>query len=359
MHDGSEIRETGSTPPAPVAAPADRAPTIHDVAHAAGVSSGTVSRYLNGHKWVGGASADAIRAAIEQTGYRRNRFARSLATGRSSTVVFLLTEPQDRLFGDPNYPILLREITTALADRGMTLVLMTASEDDERRRVMDFVRGGHINGVLLVSSHLDDPMTEQLAAAGVPTVSCGRPIGWESTIASVSADDRSGARVATEHLIGLGRRRIGVITGPLDIGGAIDRLDGYRDALEAAGLPFDPALVATGDWLNVSGREAMTRLLATAPEVDAVFASNDLMASGAMTALRIAGRVVPDEVAVVGFDDSGLAATTDPPLTTMRQPFAEISREMVRLLAERVPGEAPAVSLPAHLIVRDSTAAHR
>ncbi|GAA1466449.1 LacI family DNA-binding transcriptional regulator [Microbacterium thalassium] len=356
MHEDSELAAETATTPSAVPSP-DRVPTIHDVARVAGVSSGTVSRYLNGHKWVADTSAEAIKAAIDATGYRRNRFARSLATGRSSTAVFLLTEPQDRLFGDPNYPILLREITTALADRGITLVLMTASEDDERRRVMDFVRGGHIQGVLLVSSHVDDPMTEQLARAGVPTVSCGRPIGWESSIASVAADDRAGARIATEHLITLGRRRIGFITGPLDISGAIDRLDGYTDALAAAGIPLDPALIAHGDWLNVSGRAAMTELLTTAPDIDAVFASNDLMASGAITTLRAAGRTVPGDVAVVGFDDSGLAATTDPPLTTMRQPFAEISREMVRLLTERVPGEAPAVTLPALLVTRESSAA--
>ncbi|MFH8252981.1 LacI family DNA-binding transcriptional regulator [Microbacterium sp. B2969] len=332
----------------------ERRPTIRDVARTAGVSYGTVSRYLNGGKNVGKASALAITDAIDRTGFRRNRHARSLATGRAMTVAFLLTEPQDRLFGDPNYPILLRALTGALAERGYALVLMTAAADDERARAVEFAAGGHVDAVILVSSHSGDPIIAELIAAGVPTISCGRPVGWESTIASVSADDRGGARAAVEHLVAQGCRAIGVITGPLDLGGAVDRLSGYRDALEAAGIAFDSTLVAEGDWTLDSGRTAAARL--ARGDLDGLFVSNDMMAAGAVAALRAAGRRVPQDVRVVGFDDTGLAATCDPPLSSVRQPFAAISREMARLLCDGAELRPGAVRLDTELVIRGSSA---
>ncbi|WP_426592580.1 LacI family DNA-binding transcriptional regulator [Cellulomonas sp. McL0617] len=333
-----------------------RRPTIHDVAREAGVSYGTVSRYLNGGKWVGEASTQAVVAAIEKTGYRANRFARSLATGKSSTVVFLLTEPQDRLFGDPNYPVILRAATEALDERDMSLILMTASTDHERRRALEFVSGGHVAGVLLISSHAGDPILPELVAAGVPTVSCGRPSSWEHAISSVAADDRIGAREAVAHLASTGRRRIGIITGPLDLAGSLDRVDGYYDALDAAGIARDERLVVEGDWSNAGGRAGASRLLEAVPDLDAVFASNDVMAVGAVASLRAAGRSIPEDVGVVGFDDAGQAATCDPPLSTVRQPFAEISREMVRLLVESEPGHTTNVRVSTELVIRESSA---
>lgn len=332
-----------------------RRPTIRDVAKSAGVSYGTVSRYLNGGKYVGVESARAITDAIDRTGFRRNRHARSLATGRAMTVAFLLTEPQDRLFGDPNYPILLRELTTALAQRGYSLILMTAATDDERTRAVEFAAGGHIDGVLLVSSHSGDPIIPELIAAGVPTISCGRPAGWESSIPSVSADDRGGARSAVDHLLAEGCRTIAIVTGPLDLGGALDRLAGYRDALSNAGVAIDEEMVAEGDWTLEGGRAATEGLIARC-EFDGLFVSNDMMAAGALAALRAVGRSVPGDVRIVGFDDSGLAATLDPPLSSVRQPFAAISREMARVICEG-PDAATVqgIRLDTELVIRRSS----
>lgn len=330
----------------------ERRPTIRDVAKTAGVSYGTVSRYLNGGKYVGEASAQAIAAAIDRTGFRRNRHARSLATGQAMTVAFLLTEPQDRLFGDPNYPILLREVTSALAQRGLTLILMTVSSDEQRAGVADFL-AGHVDGVILAAAHLGDPIVGQLVDAGVPAVACGR-LGSESRIHTVSADDRAGARTATAHLLSTGRRRIAAITGPLDQAGSWERLQGYYDALDARGIRRDPSLVAEGDWSHPSGRNAIMRVLEAAPDLDGLFGGNDAMAAGGIATLHARGYRVPDDVAVVGFDDTGTATTCDPPLTTMRQPFPEISREMVRLLCDGNPSEPIAVDFPTRLIVRNS-----
>lgn len=349
------MHETDQTPAAQrptTSRPGERRPTIRDVAKTAGVSYGTVSRYLNGGKYVGQASAHAIAAAIDRTGFRRNRHAQSLATGRAMTIAFLLTEPQDRLFGDPNYPILLREVSSALAQRGLTLILMTASTEDQRANVADFL-AGHVDGVILAAAHLGDPIMGQLVDAGVPTVACGR-LGSESRIHSVSADDRAGARTATAHLLSTGRRRIAAITGPLDQAGSLERLQGYYEALDAADIPRDPSLVAEGDWSHPSGRAAITRVLETAPDLEGLFGGNDAMAAGAIATFHARGYRVPHDVAVVGFDDTGTATTCDPPLTTMRQPFHEIGREMVRLLCDDTPADPTVVEFPTSLIVRDS-----
>lgn len=330
----------------------ERRPTIRDVAKTAGVSYGTVSRYLNGGKYVGETSARAITEAIARTGFRRNRHARSLATGKTMTVAFMLTEPQDRLFGDPNYPILLREVTSALAQRGFTLILMTVSEDDQRASVADFL-AGHVDGVILAAAHVGDPIVGQLVDAGVPTVACGR-LGGESRIHTVSADDRAGARNATAHLLATGRRRIAAITGPLDRVGSQERLQGYFDALDAANIRRDSSLIAEGDWSHPSGRHAIGLVLDTAPDIDGLFGGNDAMAAGAIATLHARGYRVPHDVAVVGFDDTGTASTCDPPLTTMRQPFREISREMVRILCDGPSPEPLAVDFRTRLIVRAS-----
>lgn len=329
-----------------------RRPTIRDVAAAAGVSRGTVSRVINGGHWVSPDALAAVNEAIRATGYAANHHARSLVTGRSNSVAFLLTEPQHLLFEDPNFSVLLRGAAEALAKREMPLLLMVAGTPEERRRITAYVTAGHVDGVLLISSHQGNPMVESLLRAGVPTIACGIPLGFEDRVGYVAADDAGGGRRMTRHLVGLGRTRVAMITGPLDTPGGTLRLDGYRAEL---GDAYDPALVAHGDWTRASGERAMRELLDRRPDLDAVFVASDLMAAGALVALRDAGRDVPGDVAVGGFDDNGLAANLTPALTTMRQPFERISAEMVRLLLEVVEGEEPAaVTLPTSLVERDS-----
>ncbi|MFF5610714.1 LacI family DNA-binding transcriptional regulator [Streptomyces cellulosae] len=330
-------------------------PTIHDVAREAGVSRGTVSRVLNGGHYVSPAAAEAVNAAIRRTGYVVNRHARSLITGRSDSVGFLLTEPQERFFEDPNFNVLLRGCTQALAAHDIPLLLMLAGTDDERRRITRYITAGHVDGVLLVSSHSGDPVAEELRAAGVPLVACGKPIGLGSKVSYVAADDRDGARDMVRHLLGLGRRRIGVVTGPLDTPGGVERLAGYREVLAEAGVEEDERLIVSGDYSRASGEAAAERLLAQAPDVDAVFVASDLMAQGVLAALQRAGHRVPEDVAVGGFDDSPAAVAVSPALTTIRQPWDRISAEMVRVLLAQIGGEdTAAVILPTELVKRAS-----
>ncbi|GAA1305764.1 LacI family DNA-binding transcriptional regulator [Saccharothrix xinjiangensis] len=332
---------------------ARRRATIHDVAAAAGVSRGTVSRALNGGRNVSPSAAEAVRRAVRTTGYVANSAARSLVTQRAHSVAFVLTEPQQRLFEDPNFSVLLQGCTQALAEHDVPLLLMTAGSDVERARTSRFIAAGHVGGVLLVSSHTGNPLLEDLRHTGIPVVACGKPLGHEGRVAYAAADDRAGARRLVEHLRERGRRRIATITGPPDTPGGVERLAGYRDVLGADGAA---SLVEHGDYSRAGGEAAMARLLAREPGLDAVFVASDLMAAGALDVLHDAGRRVPEDVAVGGFDDSVTARSTRPALTTVRQPFERITREMVRLLLDLTAGHPPAAAiLPTELVVRDST----
>ncbi|MFB2598189.1 LacI family DNA-binding transcriptional regulator [Herbiconiux sp. P17] len=333
--------------------PAPKRPTIRDVASAAKVSSGTVSRVLNGKNWVSPESRAAVDAAIKKTGYRVNPHARNLAMSKSNTVAFLLTETQQVLFEDPNFGALVRGTSEALAARDMYSVLIMAGDAAEQERALAYITAGHVDGVLLgFSSTSGDPLIEGLLQAHVPIVACGLPTGFEGRLGSVSADDRSGALAMVRYLRESGRQRIATITGPLDLYGGISRLDGYRQAL---GGEVDDRLVVPGDYSRAGGAAAVRELLARAVPFDAIFAANDSMAAGAIDALHAAGIDVPGAVAVAGFDDNVIALETDPPLTTVHQPFERISSEMVRLLTDIIGGEEPAsIALPTSLVVRGS-----
>lgn len=326
-------------------------PTMDDVAQVAGVSRGTVSRVLNGGRNVSPPALAAVQRAIRKTGYVVNQHARSLVTQRSDSVAFILAEPQDRLFEDPNFNILLRGCTQALAERDITLLLTIAGTPEDRKRISRYVTAGHVDAALLVSDHVGSPLISELLGRSLPVVACGRPLGHEREISYATADDRDGARQMVTYLKSQGYQRIGIITGQLDTSGGVDRLAGYRDIL---GEP-DPRLVVTGDYTRASGERAMERLLRQAPGLDAVFVCSDLMAAGAIAVLQRAGKRIPEDVAVGGFDDSTVATASVPRLTTIRQPLARISLEMVRLLNNTIAGDAPsAVILPTQLVRRES-----
>lgn len=332
--------------------PTTRRPTIRDVAKAAGVSYGTVSRFLNGGHWVSPDAATAVQKAIAATGYTTNHHARSLATGKSGSLAFLLTEEHQRLFGDPTFAILIRGAAASLATRGMTLVLLVAGTDEERANVARFVGGGHVDGVMLISSHEADPLIDSIIEAGVPTVSCGEPLGHRDDVAVVSIDEVASARAMTEYLRSRGHRRIAMISGPLDTPGGKYRLAGFTEAM---GTDFDEDLVEFGDFSQNSGAEATRRLLDRGATFEALFAASDLMAIGAIGELRTVGLNTPDDVAVAGFDDSGPAALHTPALTTMRQPWEQITEDMLQVLSDMAKG-APRrhVILPTQLVIRES-----
>ena len=208
-----------------------RGPTIDDVAEVAGVSRGTVSRVLNGGHYVSPGALAAVESAMAETGYVVNSSARSLVTRRSGAVAVVLSEPQERLFEDPNFSVLVKTCSLRLAEADQSMVLMIAGNSGERERVTRYARAGHVDGALLISTHAGDPIFDALEAAGVPTVACGKPLEHEASIPFVAADDREGARQMVRYLRDAGRRRIATIAGPLDTSGGRDRLDGYRDVL--------------------------------------------------------------------------------------------------------------------------------
>jgi DNA-binding LacI/PurR family transcriptional regulator len=331
-------------------------PTLEQVAALAGVSRATVSRVVNGSPKVSPVVRAQVERAVAKLGYVPNRAARSLVTRRTDSVALVVSEPQARFLSEPFFAGMVRGVSAALAETGVQLLLLIAQDLPDRGRLERYVVGGHVDGVLLASLHGDDPLPGILERAGVPAVLVGRPAG-PAPASYVDADNRGGAAKAVAYLAGRGRRRVATITGPLDMGVGLDRLDGYRDGLAAAGLGEAGDLVETGDFTEEGGAAAMARLLRRPGRpVDAVFAASDLMAAGALRALRAAGRRVPDDVAVVGFEDSAVARYTQPPLTTVRQPIEEMGRQATRLLLAKVAGEAGRMHLilDVELVVRAS-----
>ncbi|MEV8593924.1 LacI family DNA-binding transcriptional regulator [Streptomyces sp. NPDC052012] len=328
-------------------------PTLEAVAARAGVSRATVSRVVNGGDGVREALVERVRRAVEELGYVPNQAARSLVTKRHDAVAVIVAEPESRVFADPFFARQLRGISKELTAHDNQLVLLLTEGRDDHARVGRYLAGGHVDGALVFSLHLNDPLPELIQRAGVPTVFGGRPdwSGGRDGVVYVDSDNRGGARDAVRHLLGLGRTRVAHITGALDQTSAVDRLDGYRDVMVDA----DPRLVAEGDFTAGSGERAMRELLARCPGLDAVFAANDLTAAGALRVLREHGRRVPDDVAVVGFDDMlPIAEQTEPALTTVRQDIEEMGRLMARLLLRGLDRAPSSVILPTTLVRRAS-----
>jgi DNA-binding LacI/PurR family transcriptional regulator len=330
--------------------------TLEAVARVAGVSRATVSRVVNDSPRVRPDIRLAVEAAIRQLGYQPNRAARSLVTRRSDSIAVVITEPTGRLFSDPFFPRLVRGVSSELASRDMALVLLMP-ETAEQDRTIRYLTGGHVDGALLVSLHGNDPTPAALAERGVPVVFVGRPtVGTD--VSYVDVDNRQGAQRAADHLIRSGCRRVVTVAGPADMAVGVDRVEGYRDALRAAGRSAE-AMAEPGDFTYEGGAAAMERLLAAVPDLDGVFCASDLMAAGALGVLLAAGRRVPEDVRLVGFDDSPIAATTRPPLTSIGQPIEEMGREAVRVLLDEIDhrGRPPRrVVLATELVPRASSA---
>lgn len=330
-----------------------RQPTLAHVAELAGVSPATASRVLTGSARVSHQARLRVEKAVELLGYVRRRQP-ALGTVPSGAIAAVLCEDSARVFADPFFSRLLWGVRRELDGRAPLAILMVG-KPDEWRVTTDYLRGGNVAGVLLIGSHRDHPAALVHATAGAPVILAGRPLG-DSALPYVDVDNLGGARAAVRHLLATGRSRIATIAGPADMGAGADRLAGYRGAAREAGMDVT-GMVGHGDFGPLSGEHAMDRLLDRRPDLDAVLAASDLMATGALRALRRAGRRVPDDVAVVGFDDAPIAQRTHPRLTTVRQPVEELGARLVRELRARIAGRTTAdrgVVLKTKLIIRDS-----
>ena len=332
-------------------------PTLDEVARAAGVSRATASRVVNGSPTVRMEVRQSVERAIAQLGYVPNRAARSLATRRNDSVGVVIAEPTGRIFGDPFFVEVLRGIGAGLAARQMQLVLVMSQSPEEERRAERYLAQGHVDGVILFSLHDNDPLPELLQSRGIPVVVGGEPPRG-AMVTYVDNDNHGGTVAAVKHLIDLGRTTIATIAGPPDMPAGVTRRQAYRDALRSAGRVIDPDLEEVGGFTREGGQRAMEVLLERCPDIDAVFAASDLMAAGALSALHAAGRSVPEDVAIVGFDDSIIAASTQPPLSSVRQSMEVMGRELVRVLLQAVDARDRVVRrvvLGTELIVRESS----
>jgi DNA-binding LacI/PurR family transcriptional regulator len=329
-------------------------PRLADVAQQAGVSPATASRVLTGSARVRPQTRRQVEAAIVELGYVRNRAPRAAAARGTGSIAFLVCEDSARVFSEPFFPLMLRGVSRELSARDLQLVLLTAHSPREYQVVSRYLRSGHVDGALLVSLHGQRPLDPH--SLGVPIVLAGRSVDPDEEVGYVDADNAGGARMAVQYLLRTGRDKIATVAGPPDMAAGADRLAGYRAAMADAGRA-DPSLVAFGDFGRASAAHGLYWLLDRRPAIDAVFAASDLMAAGVLGALRRRGRRVPEDVAVIGFEDSPLAQHTDPRLTTVRQPVevmgARLVQELLALIARG--GQEPAqVVLNTELVIRDS-----
>jgi len=335
--------------------------TLEELARLARVSRSTVSRVVNDQPGVRDQVRQRVWEVVEETGYQPHAAARSLVTRRTGIVGVIIPEAVTTLFTDPFFGLLLYGITETCNAHHYHLMLSLfngpAEPGDMYRRV---VSSGHVDGVIVASAHQDDPLFAKLLGDRVRFVLVGRHP--DERVSYVDVDNAGGARMAVEHLIRLGHTRIATITGPLSMSHGEDRLAGYRQALDAHHLPADDRLVVRGDYTEASGSVAAQRLLAASPT--AIFAASDMMAIGALKTLREAGLRVPDDIALVGFDDLPIAGSIEPALTTVRQPIERLGSItmdlLLNLLANSSGGQSPLrMVLPTQLVVRASCGALR
>jgi DNA-binding LacI/PurR family transcriptional regulator len=326
-------------------------PTLEMVAALAGVSRATVSRVVNHVPSVDEDIAAKVRQAILAVNYTPNRAARSLASRRPNSVTLIVPESTSKVFADPFFASVVQGVALYLGETDYTLNMVIASEaKPEKTRA--FLLGGNVAGALVVSHHAGDRSWTHLSDY-IPMVFAGRPLG-EGARYYVDVDNEAAAAGATRVLVEGGRTNIGTIAGPQDMPPGIDRLTGWRSAMAEAG--FEDSLVEYGDFTLASGAKAMRRLLASGRPVDGLFVANDQMAAGAYTVLQERGLRIPQDVAVVGFDDDSFATSVNPPLTTVHHPIIEMGKKMAEILVDLIEGkDADRVTrIPTSLVIRES-----
>jgi LacI family transcriptional regulator len=327
---------------------------LEQIAKLSGVSRSTVSRVVNNDPNVSVATREKVMQVVKRVNYTPNAAARGLAAGRTHVLGLVIPTGVASLFTDPYFPILIQGVSSACNAREYSVMLWLAEPEYERRQIRQIMYSGLVDGVIVSSMLLNDSLVQALSDGDLPFMLVGRH-PTDTRASYVDADNIGGAREAVTHLLRLGRTRVATITGPHNVIAGADRLAGYLAALRDRGVVSDPNLIAEGDFTEAGGYRAMQQLLAYRPE--AVFAASDIMAFGALRALRESGLRVPDDVAVVGFDDLPQSARTEPPLTTVRQPTYRLGTTTVDSLLDLIehPDSSPRrIVLPTELVVRAS-----
>ena len=321
--------------------------TLEDVAKLAGVSRSTVSRVANEQPNVRADVRKRVLDVIRTTGYHPNAAARSLASQRSWTIGLVLPQSVSQFFTDPYFPHLTKGIAQACNEHNYTLALfLVSTQEDEEKIFTRVTRRGLLDGVLVQSGHHgDQKIIGHLVDAGMPQVVLGRPLRSDN-VSYIDVDNVNGAYNAVTHLIRLGHQQIGMVSGPLQSAVGLDRKEGYTRALNERGFRLSESFIAEGDFTEAGGYYAMQKLLPLKP--DAVFAASDTMAIGAMRAVRDAGLRIPNDIAVVGFDDLSIAAFPDIRLTTVRQPVVQFGINAIELLIDMIEN---GINPPRHIIL--------
>jgi DNA-binding LacI/PurR family transcriptional regulator len=327
-------------------------PTYSVIALAAGVSEATVSRVLNGDESVHPDRAKRVHEAVDKLGYRKNRVASALASGRSGLIAVVIDDDVS-VFGDPFWGTVTSGVSRILSENGLHTVLMVSPVGSVDGGVANYLKSGEVDGAIFFVLH-SDALVNNLKKAGLPMVIAGTPHS-SLDIPFVDTDNFGGAYAATKHLINQGCKKIACITGDIGTTAAKQRLDGYLQAFRETGVVPAKGLIYEGDYSLQSGMDHARKLLETHPDVDGIFASNDLMAAGAVTVLQDLGRLVPEDVKVVGFDDSLIAQTTRPALTTIRQDVVALGEAAGSLMITQLNGEdVKPIITPTELVIRAS-----
>jgi LacI family transcriptional regulator len=324
------------------------------VAREAGVSASTVSRIINGTVNVSDGLKSAVEAAIAKFDFRPNAAARGLALGKTLTIGVVAQAIDSPFYGEG-----LRGIEACLRERGYAPLFMSGNwhEEDEDRCMRELIARG-VDGIIVFAGRLSDTKLKRYAK-DMPIVVTGRQLRSKGLF-SLQIDDRRGAILAVRHLLDLGHRKIAFINGSENHPDAIERLGGYKRALEEAGISFDPKLVAVGDWHEEGGLRATLELLDAGTSFTAVFCINDQTAHGALLGLFKRGLSVPRDVSVVGFDDLPSSLYRVPPLTSVRQSIGILGEQSAQAILDMLAGIRPRPSPPpVELIVRDSSSAPR
>lgn len=329
--------------------------TLEEIAKHAGVSRSTVSRVMNDHPNVDQETRARVRSVAESLNYQPNVAARSLAAGRTHILGLVIPMGVSALFSDPYFPLLIQGIASACNANEHSVMLWLAEPEYERRMIRQVLQGGLIDGVILASALMDDPMLEALRKRGLPFILVGRH-PTDNEVSYVDVDNVNSAREMVAYLLRLGHKRVATIAGPNNMIAGADRLQGYLLALRNRGFASDPALIVEADFTEEGGYIAMQRLVPHVP--DAVFVASDAMAVGALRALREAGLRVPEDIAMAGFDDIPFAARADPPLTTVRQPIQRMGTLAAETLIDLISHPQPQprrIILPTELLIRESS----